>query len=64
MVPSTEALDQHELDESTSTESLFKPYGALPTLGNSGDEKERDYRLSLTKKESRVGVSEVPPGVD
>lgn len=64
VVPSTEALDQHELDESTSTESLFKPYGALPTLGNSGDEKEKDYRLSLTKKESRVGVSEVPPGVD
>lgn len=55
MVPSTEALDQHELDESIDGGSLFK-YGAVP-------QGEKDYRRHA-KKESKVGVFEVDPGVD
>jgi hypothetical protein len=55
VVPSTEAFDQHELDESTDSGSLFK-YGDVP-------QEDNDYRRH-TKKDSIVGVLEVHPGVD
>ena len=55
IVPSTETFNQHELDESTDNGSLIK-YGVFPQGDN-------DYRRHA-KKESRVGVLEVHPGVN
>lgn len=55
IIPSTEAFNQYELDESTESGSLFK-YGVVPQ----GDE---DHRRHI-KKGSRVGIREVHPGVD
>jgi hypothetical protein len=55
VIPSTEALNQNELDESTDSGSLFK-YGAVPQ----GDE---DHRRHI-KKESKVGVAEMHSGID
>lgn len=52
VVPSTEAFDQHELDDSRENGSLFK-YEAVPTQG-AGEEGQ------LVKKEVTVGVLEIP----